>query len=163
MQFCLHSCGSWKIARTKITGKSRRQSRQIMKWFSLYGKCFWKVDKHKRNDQSGIIHSFGKSKKNWTNTRRTTSLRKIHPFERSTKRENNTDFPTPKIFSDSRKVDIRWLVIPQISLAIPNLLFLHTSASAGSPVRLWLFICNCSHISLCARFGNNTVHPSATQ
>ena len=63
-----------------------------------------------------------------------TSLKKYINLEGLQK--NDTDFPAPKIFSDSQKVNIQWLVIPQISVAIPNLLLLHTSASAGSPVRL---------------------------
>ena len=29
----------------------------------LERKMFWKIDKQKRNDQSGIIHHFGKSTK----------------------------------------------------------------------------------------------------
>ena len=36
---------------------------------------FWKVDKHKRNDQSGIIHSFGKS------TKKTEQTQEERPVE----------------------------------------------------------------------------------
>ena len=45
---------------------------------------FWKVDKHKWNDQNGIIHPFGKS----------------------TKKKNDMDFLVPKIFYSSQKVYI---------------------------------------------------------
>jgi len=46
---------------------------------------FRRVDKHKQNDQNGIIHPFGKPTK---------------------KTEKDTDFHAPKIFYDSRKVYI---------------------------------------------------------
>jgi len=40
--FLSYTCKSWTIARTKITRKSRSQSKQKMKRFSLNGKCFEK-------------------------------------------------------------------------------------------------------------------------
>ena len=102
----------------------------------LEQKMFWKVDKHKRNDQRGIIHPFGKSTKKLNKHKQNDQFKKNTSIWKATKkREYDTDFPAPKIFSNSQKVNIQWLAIPQISLAIPNLLLLHTSTtSTGSPI-----------------------------
>ena len=64
---------------------------------------FWKEEKHKQNDQSGIVHPFGKSTKKLndigfhaTNTSRMTRIRKIHPFGKPTKNREWYGFPCTK-------------------------------------------------------------------
>ena len=62
----------WKVYKKKRTirislhenCRQKSKSKQIEnETVFLERKMFWKVDKHKQNDQSGIVHPFGKSTK----------------------------------------------------------------------------------------------------
>ena len=77
----------------------------------LEWKMFWKEDKHKQNDQSGIVHPFGKSRRKSNKHKQNDQNKKNTSFWKANnnKKGNDTDFPERKLHIKVEvKADRKW-------------------------------------------------------